>query len=161
MPATVRASGRRENRRVDEEEARDRFARARVATLGTVTADLRPHVVPCTFALVGAFSGTLIGTAVVTAVDDKPKRTRRLQRLANIAANPHVALLAHSYADDWSALWWVRADGEAVVLHDGDRHEAAVGALVAKYVQYAERAPSGPVIWVDVRRWSGWTAAGT
>ena len=136
---------------MDEREARVRFAHARVATLATITPDLAPHLVPCTFAV--------LGDAIVTVVDDKPKRTRRLQRLANIAVNPRVALLADHYADDWSALWWVRADGAAAVVDGGDRHVAAVRALAARYSPYAERAPTGPVIWVEVRRWTGWAAS--
>jgi PPOX class probable F420-dependent enzyme len=136
---------------VDEREARARLAGARVARLATVTPELRPHVVPCTFAVVGG--------AVVTVVDDKPKRTTRLRRLANVAANPHVALLADHYSDDWSALWWVRADGEGIIVEGGDRHETAVAVLAGKYEQYAERPPTGAVIWIEVRRWTGWAAA--
>ncbi|MGE5762715.1 MAG: TIGR03668 family PPOX class F420-dependent oxidoreductase [Mycobacterium leprae] len=136
---------------MDEREARARLAGARVARLATVTPDLRPHVVPCTFAL--------LGSAVVTVVDDKPKRTLRLQRLANVAANPHVAVLADRYSDDWSTLWWVRADGEGTVVEGGERHRTAVAALAGKYEQYAERSPTGPVIWIEVHRWTGWASA--
>ncbi|MEA2223526.1 MAG: hypothetical protein QOH83_1902, partial [Solirubrobacteraceae bacterium] len=63
------------------EEARERFASARVARLASAGADGRPHIVPVVFAL--------DGDTIVHAVDGKPKRTRALRRLANIAANPH------------------------------------------------------------------------
>lgn len=36
-----------------------------------------------------------------------------LQRLANVASEPRCSLLVDHYEDDWSSLWWVRADGEA------------------------------------------------
>ena len=71
---------------------------ARVARLATVSATGQPHLVPVTFAV--------DGDMIYTAVDHKPKTTTRLRRLANIAANPQVTLLADHYADDWDQLWW-------------------------------------------------------
>ncbi|MER5363501.1 TIGR03668 family PPOX class F420-dependent oxidoreductase [Streptomyces sp. NPDC002785] len=135
-------------------EARERFAAARIARLATADMAARPHLVPVVFAL--------DGDAVVLAVDHKPKRTTRLKRLANIAANPSVCLLADHYEDDWDRLWWVRADGEARVLPPPDRSaEAArcISLLTAKYPQYADRPPDGPVVEVAVLRWSGWRAS--
>jgi PPOX class probable F420-dependent enzyme len=84
--------------------------------------------VPITFALVE--------DEIVTAVDRKPKRSRRLQRLANIAANPWVSVLADAYAEDWSRLWWVRIDGPARVLESGVAYDRALGALLRRYPQY-------------------------
>ena len=41
----------------------------------------------------------------------KPKRSTRLQRQPNLAADPRATLLVeHWDAADWSALWWVRAE---------------------------------------------------
>src|SRR5690242_12438701 len=94
--------------RLTPEEARERFAAARVARLATADAGGRPHLVPIVFAVAG--------DEVFSAVDAKPKRTANLKRLANVRANPHVALLADHYDDDWSELWWARADGRARVL---------------------------------------------
>ena len=90
---------------MDAAAARALFATAPVARLATVGADRRPHVVPITFAL--------DGDTLYTAVDHKPKRTTRLRRLENLAANPRVASSPTTTTSDWSALWWVRADGEA------------------------------------------------
>jgi PPOX class probable F420-dependent enzyme len=138
---------------VREPDARERFATARVARLATAGADGRPHLVPVVFALAE--------DTIYSAVDDaKPKATLRLRRLRNIAANPAVALLADHYEDDWSALWWVRADGDARLLEPG-AGEAARGLdlLAARYAQYRERRPPGVVIAVDVTRWSGWSAS--
>ena len=92
-----------------------------------------------------------------TAVDDKPKRTRALRRLDNVRANPRVALLADRYDDDWSALWWVRADGAARVVEAADA-PAALEALAARYAQYAASPPPGPLLEITVERWSGWSA---
>ncbi|MET7307590.1 MULTISPECIES: TIGR03668 family PPOX class F420-dependent oxidoreductase [unclassified Streptomyces] len=130
-------------------EARERFAAARIAHLATIDAASRPHLVPVVFAL--------DGDTVMLAVDHKPKRTVRLKRLANIAANPSVCLLTDHYEEDWDRLWWVRADGEARVLRFPEAARC-VGLLTAKYQQYADRPPDGPVVEVSVLRWSGWRA---
>ncbi|GLX92402.1 TIGR03668 family PPOX class F420-dependent oxidoreductase [Herbidospora sp. NBRC 101105] len=111
---------------------------ARLATAG-------PHVVPVTFALEG--------DVIVTAVDHKPKTTRRLRRLENIAADPRVSVLADHYEENWERLWWVRADGTARVVD-----EWPVDALTAKYPQYREIPPAGPFIVIDVHLWRDWTA---
>ncbi|MFI2363154.1 TIGR03668 family PPOX class F420-dependent oxidoreductase [Promicromonospora sp. NPDC019610] len=144
--------------RLDADVCRSRFAAARHAHLATADADGVPQLVPVTFALIGAAEGPLPGAAaeIVVAVDHKPKTTRDLKRLRNIAENPRVALLADRYDDDWTQLWWVRADGVAAVEHDGAPREAALDALAVRYPQYRERRPDGPVIRVRVTRWSGW-----
>jgi len=118
-----------------------------VARLATVGRDGRPHVVPICF--------VLDGETLYTAVDEKPKRTRRLKRLENIEANPRVEVLIDHYEDDWSKLWWVRLRGTARIVED----PRAVDLLVAKYPQYAERRPEGPVIAIDVEERSEWTSS--
>lgn len=137
--------------RLSAAEARRRLAEARVARLATVSADGRPHLVPVTFAV--------DGDLVYTAVDAKPKSTRDLLRLRNIAANPLVALLADHYADDWSALWWARADGAATVSDDPPVLARATALLAARYSQYVGHPPPGPVITIRVARWTGWSAS--
>ena len=130
------------------EEARERFGAARVVRLATADAAGRPHLVPIVFAL--------DGDRVYSVVDAKPKRTGALRRLANVRENPAVALLVDHYEDDWSALWWARADGNARVLepHQPEARQA-VGLLAHRYPQ--QRA-TGAVLAVDVARWSGWSA---
>ena len=97
------------------------------------------------------------GDTVWTAVDAKPKRTRALRRLDNVRENPRVALLVDHYDDDWSALWWARADGSARVL---DSAPEAAELLAARYAPYRAEAPAGPFLEIRVARWSGWEAAG-
>lgn len=141
---------------MDSEHARARFAQARVARLATAGADGAPHLVPFTFAL-------LDGDTIVSAVDHKPKRTTALRRLANIAAQPRVAALADHYDEDWSRLWWVRADGLARVVEPGQDdalRAAALAALADRYAPYRAMPPTGALIVIDVERWSGWSAAG-
>lgn len=136
------------------DEARSLFATARVARLATADARGRPHLVPITFAAAG--------DRIYSAVDDKPKRTTALRRLANVAANPRVAVLADHYSDDWRTLWWVRADGTGRVLaFEEPEARDAVALLVARYAPYVERPPAGPVLAIDVQSWSGWSASGS
>ncbi len=130
--------------------ARALFATARVARLATADAGGRPHLVPICFAL--------DGDDVLTAVDQKPKRTSGLRRLENIAANPHASALADHYSDDWSSLWWARADGTARIVEPGSaEHRRVVALLAERYPQYAEDPPAGPAIVLSALRWSGWS----
>ena len=123
-----------------------------MARLATVTEAGRPHLVPVTFAV--------DGDRIYIAVDAKPKTTRNLQRLRNIAANPQVAVLADHYDDDWSALWWVRADGRAVIVETRAQMAGPVALLAGRYPQYRE-LPPGRAGDRDPAssRWTGWAAA--
>jgi PPOX class probable F420-dependent enzyme len=136
-------------------EARQRLVTARVARLATVSAAGQPHLVPVTFA--AGSEGD--GDTVYIAIDHKPKTTLRLKRLANLAANPRVSLLADHYADDWTQLWWARADGSATVLAPGPGTEAPAALLAARYPQYRATPPTGPVIAISVTAWTGWSYA--
>jgi PPOX class probable F420-dependent enzyme len=127
------------------------LADADVGRLATVRPDGRPHLVPITFALVD--------DTLVHMIDDKPKSTRSLQRLANVAAHPHASALVDHYQGDWEALWWVRVDGPARVVESGPELEAARAALVAKYPQYAANPPAGPALLVEMESVSGWSAS--
>lgn len=143
---------------LDEGHARRRFADARVARLATAGADGVPHLVPVVFAVDPGSDGG--ADEIVFAVDGKPKSGRRLRRLANIDANPAVTLLVDHYDDDWSSLWWVRADGRARVDEDPATLTRARTLLGARYPQHRDDPPAGPAVVVAVTRWSGWTAAG-
>lgn len=135
-------------RSVDLATLRDRTANARVARLGTVTADGRPHLVPCCFAL--------SDDVVYSAVDAKPKSTQALRRLANLAVNPATTLLVDHYSEDWTELWWIRIDGAGRVVDDPAERERALVLLTAKYEQYRRQPPPGPVIAIDIAGWRSW-----
>ena len=137
---------------MDEQVLRERFSSSPVGHLATVRPDGGPHVVPVVFALAG--------DTIYTAVDHKPKRTQQLQRLANVRHEPRCAVLVDRYGDDWSALWWVRADGRAEVVDEPPADHPGVLALVARQRQYAERPPTGPLLAIAVERWSGWSGGG-
>ena len=122
--------------------------RARVARLATVDARGRPHVVPICFALEDE--------RLYTAIDEKPKRTRALRRLANIEANPAVEVLIDHYEEDWSRLWWVRLRGTARVT---DLHEHALELLQQKYEQYRAAPPEGPLIEIRIAERTEWASS--
>ena len=133
-----------------ELDAAAMFAESPVAMLGTSGPDGAPHIVPVVFAV--------HDDMVYTAVDAKRKSTQRLRRLANIEANPQVSMLVDHYEDDWAALWWVRADGVAAIHYSGDAMATGYSLLRRKYLQYQRIALDGPVVTVDVQRWSSWQA---
>jgi PPOX class probable F420-dependent enzyme len=138
---------------VSPEQARERFESARVARLATAAGG-RPHIVPIVFAIARVDGQDRI----FSVVDQKRKRTTELRRLANIVANPRVAVLVDHYEDDWDKLWWARADGYGRVLDPGHGDEAqpAIELLRSRYPQ---QQATGAVLAIDVERWSGWSAA--
>jgi PPOX class probable F420-dependent enzyme len=133
-----------------ELDAAAMFAESPVAMLATSGPDGAPHIVPVVFAV--------HDDVVYTAVDAKRKSTQRLRRLANIEANPQVSMLVDHYEDDWAGLWWVRADGVAAIHYSGDAMATGYSLLRRKYLQYQRIALDGPVVTVDVQRWSSWQA---
>ncbi|HSE94164.1 MAG TPA: TIGR03668 family PPOX class F420-dependent oxidoreductase [Methylomirabilota bacterium] len=112
--------------------ALDLLREARVARLGTADASGRPLVVPVCYAFDGA--------RLFSVIDAKPKRTRDLRRLRNIAENPRVSLVVDEYDEDWTRLRWVIVEGRADVLTDGVEYTGAIDLLMAKYPQYRAMA---------------------
>ena len=126
---------------------------ARVGRLATADATGRPLVVPVCFVFDGA--------VLYSAVDDKPKRTRALRRLRNVAENPQACLLVDLWDEDWTRLAWVRVDGRADVLAGGPDFVRAIGELRAKYPQYRtmELERDGAVLRVHADCVRAWRAA--
>ncbi len=121
-----------------------------MARLATTDPDGRPHLVPIVFAL--------DGDTLYSAVDRKPKRSTTLRRIENARARPDVTVLVDHYEDDWGRLWWIRLRGRARVLDGGDERRHALELLAAKYPQYRDEPPDGPVLAVDVAELRSWSA---
>jgi PPOX class probable F420-dependent enzyme len=136
---------------MDATEINRRLAAAEVGRLATVGEGGRPHLVPICFAL--------DGDTLYFAVDAKPKRTRDLKRLRNIAANPAVSVLVDHYENDWSKLWWVRVDGTARKVGDSAEADRAIELLMSRYPQYRAARPAGPVVAISIGRVTGWTGS--
>ncbi len=125
---------------------------ARVGRLATADADGHPHVVPICFAF--------HGDHLVSPIDEKPKRAEpsALRRVRDVRENPVVALLVDHYSESWGDLGWVQIRGTAAVeTPDQPGHGSAVGALRAKYEQYADHAlEDRPLVRIEpgtVRSW--------
>jgi PPOX class probable F420-dependent enzyme len=129
-------------------DARRRVAEARVGRLATIDPDGRPNVVPFVFALEGE--------TLYSAVDEKPKRSRRLRRVENIEARPDVTVLVDHYEEDWSRLWWVRLRGRGRIVIAGAEFDRALALLAEKYRQYRDAPPAGPVIAIEIVEWRSW-----
>ena len=128
--------------------ARQRLTDTRVGHLATVTADFRPHIVPCCL--------VLTASTLYSAVDAKPKTTHALRRLQNVQANPASSVIVDHYDEDWMTLWWIRVDGYGRVIESGDERDRAIDLLVEKYEQYRATPPPGPVLALDIEHWHTW-----
>jgi len=90
-------------------------------------------------------------------------RTARVARLATVGADgatrlvPICFVVIDGWIAGWSRVWWIRVNGRAVVhREESAESKAARAALIAKYVQYRERPPSGAVYRIaldEVRTW--------
>jgi PPOX class probable F420-dependent enzyme len=135
---------------------------ARTATLATIASSGRPRLVPICF-IVGpdAAAGR---PQLYSPLDDKPKQSddpHELARVRDILVLPEATLLVDHWAEDWTRLGWVRLDTRAELIEPEPReaaeHAAAVGALRAKYEQYAtHRLEDRPILRFTVLRVVAW-----
>jgi PPOX class probable F420-dependent enzyme len=109
-----------------------------------------PRVLPVTFALVEG--------AVWSAIDRKPKRAAEPARIRRLRRRPDAAFLVDRYDDDWSRLAWVELRGAVTVIVAAEA-PGALAALGAKYPQYLDEPPPGPLLRLTVERTAYWTAA--
>ncbi len=125
---------------------------ARVGHLGLLDDRRRPRVLPVTFAAVGG--------AVWSAVDHKPKRRpgEELARVRWLRARPESTLAIDRYDDDWTRLAWVQLIGATAVV-DVAGHDGALAALAARYPQYRDRPPMGPLLRLTAERTVCWSAS--
>lgn len=104
---------------------------------------------------------------VVYAADDdhlaipidlvKPKSSSRTQRQRNLEADPRAALtVEHWDREDWSRLWWVRA--ELRWQAGTDWHEGLAAQLAEGFHQYRDQ-PFARLLVFDVVSVSGWAAS--
>jgi len=119
-----------------------------VGHLGLLDEDANPRVQPITFARVGE--------AIVSAIDDKPKRgvPARIERLR---AHPRAALTVDRYDADWTRLAWVQLLGDVAIT---DVDAESLVALQHRYPAYRERPPGGPLLKLRPVRVLTWRASG-
>jgi len=76
---------------------------------------------------------------------------------ALVFRDAQVSLLADHYSDDWTTLWWARADGRAAILTHPDETSKPLALLAARYPQYRANPPDGPVIVITATSWTAWS----
>ena len=89
----------------------------------------------------------------------KPKSSSRLQREDNLAADPRGSLLVeHWDAEDWSRLWWVRAELEHVDDPPQRLTDDLADRLAGTVPQYADK-PFHRVLVCRIVAVTGWAAS--
>ena len=139
--------------RMDADEARARLAARTHGVLCTLHPERGPDPQP-----------------VVYAVDDdghlgvpidrvKPKARTRLKREDNLEADPRGTLLIeHWETEDWSRLWWVRADLRHVPDPPSAVTDDLADRLARSVPQYADK-PFHRVLVCRIVGVTGWSAA--
>jgi PPOX class probable F420-dependent enzyme len=122
----------------------------RVGRLGLLDDEGAPRVLPVTFAIADG--------VIWSAIDQKPKRAGEPARLRFLRRDPRVALTVDHYSDNWEELAWVQVLGSVRILDMSD-DTAALAALSAKYEQYREQIPPGPLLALQPERYLWWRAA--
>ena len=139
--------------RLTEAEARARLAARDHAILCTTHTERGIDAVPVCFAVDGDHVGVPVDLV-------KQKGSTRLQRETNLEADPRATLLVeHWDAEDWSQLWWVRAE---LRWHRdaADRTANLASRLAERYPQY-EGQPFAQVLVFEIVDLSGWAASAT
>ena len=106
--------------------------------------------------VVYAVSGDHVGVPIDRV---KPKASSRLKREDNLGADPRGTLLIeHWETEDWSRLWWVRAD----LRHEPDPPSSLVDDLADRLAlavpQYADK-PFHRILVCRIVGVTGWSAA--
>ncbi len=138
--------------RLSNDQARTRLSHHDHGVLCTVHPARGVDAVPVVYAVVD-------GGHVAVPVDQvKPKVSLKLQRQRNLEADPRATLLIeHWDGDDWSKLWWVRAELRWRPNPPASLVDSLTGRLVERYPQYADR-PFAAVVVLDIVGITGWTA---
>ncbi len=135
--------------RLTEEDARARLVAADHGVLSTVHADRGVDAVPAVYAVDGEWLGIPVDRV-------KAKSSTRLQRARNLETDPRAVLLVEQWdREDWSRLWWVRA--QLRWAPDAGVGERLGDLLAERFTQYRER-PFSDVLVLRVVDVTGWQA---
>ena len=137
--------------RLAEDEARARLTALDHGILCTVHAERGVDAVPVAYVV---DEDGYVGVPVDRV---KPKASSHLQRERNLEADPRATLLVeHWDRDDWSRLWWVRA--ELRWQSDAAGRAAALSSeLAERYPQYRGQ-PFHRVLVLRIVGLAGWSA---
>ena len=139
--------------RLDPETALARLAAADHGILCTMHPERGVDAVPVAFAVGDGVLGIPVDRV-------KPKSSLRLQREQNLESDPRATLLVEQWdREDWSRLWWVRAELRWEAHPSGDRVAALAASLADRYPQYSDH-PFERVLVLAVVGIYGWAATG-
>jgi hypothetical protein len=139
--------------KLDPDDALARLAAHDHGILCTLHAERGVDAVPVAYAI------DEYGYVGVPIDKVKPKASARLQRRRNLENDPRATLLAEQWdRDDWSQLWWVRAElrwqGD-----DASREQALAAQLAERYPQYRDQ-PFSRILVLNIVGVTGWAASG-
>lgn len=138
--------------RLTEEEARSRLGEHVHGVFCTLHPSRGPDPQPVVYAVSDD------GHVGVPIDKVKPKASSRLQREDNLEADPRGSLLVeHWDPEDWSRLWWVRADVEHVDDPPASVIDDLADRLARTVPQYADK-PFHRVLVCRLVRVTGWAA---
>ena len=139
--------------RLAEDEALARLAAHDHGVLCTVHAERGVDAVPVVYV---KDEDGFVGVPVDRV---KPKSSLRLQRERNLEADARATLLVEQWdRDDWSRLWWVRAELRWQGNDVAAREESLANELARRFHQYRDR-PFARVLVLRIVAVSGWAAS--
>lgn len=141
--------------RLAPDSAIDRLGRNNHGVLATAHPTRGADAVPVVYAASGGFVGIPIDTVKPKVDPNSP-----LQRETNLERNPRATLLVeHWDANDWSKLWWVRAELSRVDQPDPAVTSDLTNRLVASFGQYRDK-PFARLLVFSYDNATGWSAEG-
>lgn len=145
----------RSHMKLSVEQSQYRLATSDHGVLATLHPTRGADIVPVVFTALHGHIGIPIDLV-------KAKASTRLQRERNLESDPRATLLIeHWNRDDWSQLWWVRAQLRWLG-HDSTASVTALGGRLAdqlaeRHAQYRER-PFARVLVLRIGAVTGWSA---
>lgn len=139
--------------KLDPDEARTRLAAEVHGVLVTLHPERGPDPQPAVYAL---SEDGHVGVPIDTV---KPKTSSRLRREDNLEADPRGSLLVeHWETEDWSRLWWVRAQLEHLPDPPTALTDELADRLARTVPQYADK-PFHRILVCRVVTVTGWAAS--
>lgn len=138
--------------RLNDDVAHARLAQHVHGVLCTVHPTKGPQAVPVMYAL------DAHGNIAIPIDRVKPKSGTLLQRERNLATDPRGSLLVEQWdPDDWSQLWWVRADLRYLSSPSSALVSVLADQLANAVPHYADR-PFDRLLVLRVASVTGWAA---
>lgn len=142
---------------IDDTRIKEIVEKARVARLATVDSECKPHLIPVVF--------VFDNNSYFIPIDEKHKRStpEKLRRTKNIRQNSNVVLLIDEYNEDWTKLYFIMIQGNALIIggkkleqNEKVLLEKVHRLLYEKYLQYEKIGVGGYVIMIDPKKVISW-----